>query len=87
MKIVINTTFVGFGLTDEMMEYVGHKKICKWDCYSDCLRTNPKLIEFLERYPDRAGSLKVVVIPDDVDWYIEEYDGKEWISEKHRTWC
>lgn len=26
-------------------------------------------------------------IPDDVEWEIEEYDGLEWVSEKHRTWC
>jgi uncharacterized protein involved in tellurium resistance len=30
--------------------------------------------------------LKVVRIPADVDWQIEDYDGKEWISEQHRTW-
>jgi hypothetical protein len=30
--------------------------------------------------------LKVVRIPADVDWQIENYDGKEWISEPHRTW-
>jgi hypothetical protein len=32
------------------------------------------------------AELKVVEIPDDVQWQIEEYDGKEWIAEKHRTW-
>jgi predicted GTPase len=86
MKIVINTTFGGFKLTDEMMDYVGYEKICEWDGACDYPRTDPKLIEFLERYPDRADSLKVVEIPDNVDWEIEEYDGAEWISEKHRTW-
>jgi hypothetical protein len=30
--------------------------------------------------------LKVVRIPADVDWQIEDYDGREWVSEKHRTW-
>ena len=30
--------------------------------------------------------LKVVEIPDDVEWEIEEYDGIEWVAEKHRTW-
>ena len=30
--------------------------------------------------------LKVVEIPDGVDWEIEEYDGEEWVSEKHRVW-
>jgi len=32
------------------------------------------------------ASLKIVDIPDDVDWILEEYDGIEWISEMHRTW-
>jgi hypothetical protein len=32
------------------------------------------------------AELKVVEIPDDVEWIIQEYDGDEWISEKHRTW-
>jgi len=31
--------------------------------------------------------LKIVEIPDDVDWEINEDDGSEWIAEKHRTWC
>jgi len=37
-----------------------------------------------------AGSyctLKVVEIPDDVQWQIEEYDGHEWVAERHRTWA
>ena len=34
----------------------------------------------------RYSSIKIVEIPDDVDWYIEEYDGAEWVAEKHRTW-
>jgi len=27
-----------------------------------------------------------VEVPDDVDWYVEEYDGLEHIAERHRTW-
>lgn len=34
-----------------------------------------------------ASRLKIVTIPDDVDWGIHEYDGREHIYEKHRTWC
>ena len=31
--------------------------------------------------------LKVVEIPDDVDWHIEETDsGNEYVAEDHRTW-
>jgi hypothetical protein len=28
----------------------------------------------------------VVRIPADVDWVLQEYDGLEWIAERHRTW-
>ena len=34
----------------------------------------------------RASELAVVEIPDSVEWEIDEYDGKEHIAEKHRTW-
>lgn len=53
-------------------------------------RTDPILINIIESLGDEANSwcsqLKVVEIPDDVEWEIEEYDGQEWIAEKHRTW-
>ena len=32
------------------------------------------------------AELLVVEIPDDVKWVIEEYDGREWIAERHRVW-
>ena len=39
-----------------------------------------------EKASGRFACLKVVEIPEDVDWYVEEYDGIEWVAEKHRTW-
>jgi len=33
-----------------------------------------------------CSELKIVEIPDDVEWIIEEYDGKEWVAEDHRRW-
>lgn len=54
-------------------------------------RDDPLLIECIETLGERAfgafSELKIVSIPADVDWTIEEYDGREWISEKHRTWA
>jgi hypothetical protein len=33
-----------------------------------------------------AADLKVVEIPDGIEWYIHEYDGREHVAERHRTW-
>jgi len=57
----------------------------------DIERSHPLLIECIETLGEekasgRLVSLKIVEIPADVDWVIEEYDGREWIAEKHRIW-
>ena len=53
-------------------------------------RNDSVLIEIVERLGDKANGnhaeLHIVDIPDDVDWEIHEYDGNEWVAEKHRTW-
>ena len=53
-------------------------------------RDDPDLVFVVERLKEQANGryaeLEVVSIPSDVNWYIEEYDGLEWIAEKHRTW-
>ena len=53
-------------------------------------RDDPTLIEVIEELGDAAsgrfGNLKVVEIPDDVEWVIEDYDGMETVEEKHRSW-
>ena len=51
-------------------------------------RDDPDLIKVVEGLirKGKARDLKVVSIPVDVDWVIEEYDGMEWIAEKHRIW-
>ena len=53
-------------------------------------RTDTDLIEVIEELGEEANGnfadLKIVKIPSDVKWEIEEYDGKEWVAEKHRTW-
>ena len=53
-------------------------------------RNDPALVTTVHRLGSEAGgdyaTLKVVEVPAGVDWYIDEYDGKEWVAEKHRTW-
>lgn len=53
-------------------------------------RTNPLLIQVIEELREEAsgrfGEVEITEIPDDVDWYISDYDGIETIHEKHRSW-
>jgi len=53
-------------------------------------RSDEVLIQIVEYMGAEAGgsasSLKVVEIPDGVDYYIHDYDGMESIHEQHRQW-
>lgn len=56
----------------------------------DVTRSDQNLLKVLEEMGAEAhgdcADLSVVEIPDGVEWEIEEYDGREWVAEKHRTW-
>lgn len=53
-------------------------------------RDDPALVRVVEEMGidswGKYAELKVVEVPDDVDWYIHEYDGSESIHEAHRSW-
>lgn len=53
-------------------------------------RDDPVLIRVIEEMGKDADSdysaLKIVEIPEDVSWHIEDYDGQEWVAEDHRVW-
>jgi len=90
IKVVINDCHGGFGLSEaDMDEYKNRKGITDPNFYYyDIPRECPILVEMVEK-GDADGEysdLKVVEIPDGVNWYIEEYDGLEHIAERHRTW-
>lgn len=79
MKIVINTCYGGFALSDDMLKELGTDKVFTHD------RTDPKLIEIVEAKPnnrveddDNCTELRVITLPDDVtDFIITNYDGNE----------
>ena len=56
----------------------------------DIERDDPILVGVVTALGDKASGrhakLKIVEIPDDVEYHIEEYDGLEHVAEKHRTW-
>lgn len=66
-----------------------HSKDSYWSEYN-LKRDDPALVRVVEEMgKDSWGNyaeLKVVEIPDDVDWYIHEYDGSESVHEMHRSW-
>jgi hypothetical protein len=92
MKLVINRCFGGFSLSEEACQHMGQE----WDSFGfshrdASKRSDPKLVAAVEELGEaangRSADLVVVEIPDDVEWYIHDYDGKESIHEQHRSWA
>lgn len=95
-KIVINTCFGGFGLSDEAEAmWRAVKQVADPDgvYYYDIMRDDPDLVHIVETLGEKANStyaqLKVVEVPTwlkEKGWDIHEYDGVEHIAERHYTW-
>lgn len=93
-KVVINRQHGGFGLSDMALAlYRERAKIDRkeqwWD--SNIPRDCPILVGMIEELGSASVSgvyadLRIVEIPDDVSWEVDEYDGLEWVAEQHRTW-
>jgi len=117
MKVVINTCFGGFGLSDPAFEEFLTRKGIAWEKQEDKYgfgmhhyaaghvgdtdhylssfemlndRADADLVAVVEQFGKEADTkhseLKIVEIPDDVEWFIVEYDGLEHVAEAHRTW-
>lgn len=96
-KVVINTCHGGFSLSEYACEaYATAKGIERKDfSMYELERDDPYLVAVVEQLGNKANfavanasysKLKVVEIPADVKYTIEEYDGVEHIAEVHRTW-
>ena len=98
-EILVNTKFGGFHLSDKVKAL--YKEATKhverpqyWYIDSDIRRDDPVLLKIIKEVGlDNASGtfccLGIVEIPDDVPedgWIIQDYDGSEWVAEKHRTW-
>ena len=53
-------------------------------------RDDPVLVDIVREMGEEVNgnfaNLRVVKVPGDVDWEIEEYDGREWVRERSRSW-
>ena len=102
MKVVINDCYGGFSLSKMATEsYAARKGITlgKWNqtwgffidfsCH-ELNRDDKDLVEIVESLGSLANgscaNLKIIEVPDDVEWHIAEYDGMEYVAENHRTW-
>jgi hypothetical protein len=56
----------------------------------DIPRDDKDLIKVIKKLKDKANGdcaeLRIVEIPNNADWEIDEYDGLETVEEKHRIW-
>lgn len=89
-KIVINKCYGGFNLSTAALvryrELTGSVGVDAWQIARD----DAVLVRLVEEMGKKAGGphsdLKVVEVPEGVNWEIAEYDGIEWVAEVHRTW-
>ena len=94
-KIVINKCYGGFGLSDEAEKLLFNKARNPYgkeffSIQRHVNRSDPLLVELVEELGSKCwgdfAQLKIVEIPEDVEWEIIEYDGIEYIAEQHRKW-
>lgn len=95
MKIVINKCYGSYSLSDAACDELGVPRSNQL-YYPDCSyafdddRANPRLVACVEKLGDAANGhcakLRVIEIPDGVEWEIDEYDGHEQVREKSRCW-
>lgn len=73
-------------------ECCAYNKACAEETLSpySIARDDPALVQVVKELGSAANGghakLRVVEIPDDVNWEIEEYDGNEHVAEVHRMW-
>ena len=64
----------------------GNPVAWQWDIERD----DELLVKIVEELGKESwgdfSQLEIVNVPDGVKWQIDEYDGMEWVAEKHRTW-
>ena len=101
MKIAVNKDWGGFGVSKAVYDELGFKwdgygyidneklgiKSDNWDEY----RTDFRLIAAIEKVGIEHASgelacVRIITIPDGIEWEIDNYDGIETVHEVHRSW-
>jgi hypothetical protein len=90
-QIVINACHGGFGLSEAAS--VRYRELAgiplsdyRWEIQRDDPHLIATVLELGKAANTRYSELKVVEVPEGVEWQIAEYDGWEHVAETHRTW-
>lgn len=100
MKVVINKCFGGFSISEEAFKCLNLKWDGYGYIYNKTFnidsdnhfqyRAYEPLVSVVEKLGEHANGvfakLKIVEIPDHIEWYIDDYDGIENIHETHLSW-
>ena len=90
MKIVINSCYGGFSISDKALALYNTLANTNVQSVRNFERNDPVLVQVVETLGDKANGrcakLRIVEIPDNVNWEISEYDGNESVEEVHRSW-
>lgn len=71
---------------------VSYKDCDKYFCFhEDIARDDPKMVAIVERLGSELAShsladIRIVEIPDGIEYEISDYDGMESVHEAHRSW-
>lgn len=96
-KVVLNTTYSFFGISEEAIDWLIDNdydlgtEVRNGKEMHDIDRDNPGLVAVVEALGgEKAGKpasvLKIVEVPDDVDWKVGTQATREIVKEKYRTW-
>lgn len=93
-KVIINTCFGGYSLSEKVVLKFNKESgtnMSASEASYKIPRDNDLLIRIIEEVgvADAGGlcaELKIIEIPDDIEFVISEYDGIETLHEKHRSW-
>lgn len=90
MKLIINRCYGGFNVSPKAMRLYAKRTELDSTVDYEQLRDDSELIRIVEELGEEASGryskLKVIEIPDDVEYEIHNYDGMESVHEVHRVW-
>jgi arginine/lysine/ornithine decarboxylase len=72
------------GMVDKDDGYLSHRDFTRDRGDTDLITIIEEM--GVEQASSKYAEIKIVEIPNDVNWHIGEYDGIEHVAENHRTW-